>query len=311
MGDDALKALEDYKKEQENYNASIQFLDVQVSAHQSLAIRLGQILQIASKEYEGILGLKDAQKFFTMDLLISIASIALPGLGQISDGLDKMAKSEDKIVRVIAHFGGSASDYNGLVQSYKDNADADDSSSQLSGGSNYVVRDAALKVDKALGQAMIWRAFLKPLIKNNKFTEAQTRDSWIASGLPVLSDITVGAILMNRENFDLITQVFLYEMLKNYTHRYVTYNFGDFSGQRFNTRFQNFNAGREWTADAFTLPEDGNQFGTFTGMSQATRDAIYARFGTQLWASKRAKHQRPQISQYREMIKYWKMGATY
>ena len=170
MGDDALKALEDYKKEQGNYQDSIQFLNVQVDARQSLNIRLGEILQKAGKDYEEILGKKDAGRVIDLDLLLTIASIALPGLGAISTEIKTMEESESKLGNVLAHFGGNASDYTGVVQTMKSNYDANaDDASSLTSGSSAVIRAVALKADKALGRTMLWRAFLTPVIKNNKF----------------------------------------------------------------------------------------------------------------------------------------------
>lgn len=299
--------LELYKIKERSNRLAVEFLNYQVAAQQAIVSTTIGALMMANTYYYGILGLTDAKKLLSFDLLLSFASIALPGLGPIAKGIEEWQEKGSRLKKFIGHIGGNASDYYGLAETYKEDLDSDDGGNSLNvaQGNNDVIREALRKAYQGLGEALILSNKVIPDVINKNLSDTEVKTKWLAAGLPVVNGLKIGASLCSTESFDLMVNVLLYDMLRNYTGKYVSYRLYRSPKGGIAAADYNYEKNKE-------LPEDGNAYGEFTGMTQATRDAIYARFGgfKGMQFSLKARN-RPRIGSYRDMVDKWSLAVGY
>ena len=291
---DAGKKVADDAKLQSN-RLAVEFLNSQVTGRMTQAQFIIGALFIANNEYNGILGLKDAQKGIPLDITTIILA-TIPGVGPIAAGLKKWAEGSSAVKKLLAHIAENATDYVGSVTPLND---ADNTSLNTVSGANDVIQSALSKAYQQLGLALQVQQYGVPDVIKYNLTIEEVKAAWAKSDLEMLDVSEVARIVQNDANLTVLAKIYLYDMLKSYTGKWVKYTYKYRVG------------GPPITNLTENLPEDGNSFGDFTGMTQAARDAIYSRFGTnEAGQSFYALTQRPMISGYRDMVKHWGLQVS-
>ena len=294
----------------EKNRLAVEFVNSQVMLSIAQVTFVSGALMMANNEYNSILGLKDSQRSISLGLL-SIALIAIPGLGPIAVGIKAWGDNSSKIKNFAAHVGNNINDFFGAGTSMQKN-EADNVGMNNTNSSNGVIRDALEVGYKQIEQALSVQNLI-PRIINNGLSDTQLKSNWVSAGLPILSS-TQSKAMRDVGNLELLAKIYLYDMLRAYTGQWVKYELD--ATESVNTN-KLFGGGflQESAKDSQrhflqNLPEDGNRYGDFTGMTQAARDAIYARFGTHSASIFSAKTSRPMITGYRDMVKHWGLKVS-
>lgn len=293
MQDDT-KRIEDQIKLQSN-RLAVEFLNQQVTGRLTQSQFIISALFIANNEYNGILGLKDAQKGIDLDITTIILA-TIPGVGPIAAGLKKWAEGSSAVKKLLAHIAENATDYVGSVSPP---TDADDTSLNTASSANDVIQSALSKAYQQLGLALQVQEYGVPDVIKYNLTIEEVKTAWAKSDLELLDVSEIAKTVQNDANLTVLSKIYLYDMLKSYVGKWVKYTYRYSVGS---PPIQNLKE---------NLPEDGNSWGNFTGMTQAARDAIYKRFGTnEAGVSFYSLTQRPMISGYRDMVKHWGLQVS-
>lgn len=280
---------------------ALAFIREQSNARKDVAGFILSALFIADRECTGILGLKDAQKIPWFDMLLGIVFIAAPYLGAVGKFVQKLDESTKTSRKFVGEMIKSSNDLKGVVNQYLDAADSNSESLSQASASIGVIGKTMAKVYKDIGTTNAVALVLERDAIINGLSLAEVKKKWVESGNTIENALAIYEKLGQRADaeLNLVSKLFLYDMLKAYTKRNVVYE---------------FTVGGRMRWHSAELPEDGNEYGDFTGMTQATRDAIYERFGTEQWAIMNHlggnNPNRPLITGYRDMVKHWGLKVS-
>lgn len=299
--EDAAVLLAMYSQLEQANKLAIKFIDEQTQTWRDRANFIQTALMLADKDYEGILGMTDAQKPTLFDLLLSVALIAAPYLGPWADTLkewgdNKRKDFKGKVLYFISQVSQNANDVNGVIQDYETIEGTSESLSKAT-SSREVIRNAMAEMYKMIGTVDLIASKLKIFAIKNQLNEEQIRSLWVLTGLKIINTETAAKSMVEGVLLDGLANTFLYDMFRKYAGKWCKYDLIGPIDIEFKSESQKklFRMG---------LTQDSDDRGKFVGMSEASRMEIYTRFGdSSTWKGQDSS--RPSINGYRDMIDKW------
>jgi hypothetical protein len=295
--------------------AASNFVNAQTDEWAFKASFLHSTLLLASREYDAILKLEDP-KPFVGNLILSLVLVVVPHLPNVKDAVTRWkATVEDwkntgnKLYNLALYVENDLKDHAGAAKdAIKDVRDglADQKSKAdqktLDTAGAVMAREMG-EMSKQLALAILTKRLLMAYIaeKRSPNIAAEVVAKWTKAGLLISHDFS-GKVALKEGNFLLqAAQRLVYDLVRDYAQRYCKFVIDEADGRRYPM------------ASTVKKREDVRQYeqayliGRFEGMSEATRNEIYKRYGAK-WAD--ADKDRPAIRDYRDMVTVWKIPLS-
>lgn len=285
---------------------ALAFVQEQTATWLLQAMVLSTALHMASEEYHGVLGVKDASKGLTGDILFAVALVLAPELGFIAKGLEVWKDNAIKVKKLVSALGRNASDmYDATIAKVGQSTGADHSSLNKANASKAVISKYMAEANRQIALSILVQSLLTRYINEieaSTMTEQDIRRMWLNHGLTILDVIKTATTvaLISGPLQDTLSKSFLYDMLRAYAYQHCEVVISAMpAGDEVRDREKRM----PWSQ---ALPQKLTMLvGEFRGMSQESRNEIYNRFGDS-WAG--VDSNRPPIRGYRDMVAHW--GVT-
>lgn len=249
-------------------------------------------LTTASNDYMGIL-LSEGHKPLSISLLASFVGLALvPEFGALAMACGVL-KDDWKAVVQLAKAVGKAVD----TGKYTSGSDGKDRR-----GAFAVVNQVVKEVDDRVladmdAMAAVIQGFTTGIMAGDPAPWRSVQDFWSRAKLQVLQ---AAGFVAAQSYSDLLSDIILYDMLREYTRRYVVISFESLpfgGGAMITGGFPDTGV----MLDSNRLQDIPNQFVKVKGMNDDQREMVYARFSAVAWKDP----SRPTVSSWRDLVSRW------